>query len=54
MVDLHDGHVADDSIAVIRNEFGKDAIFTRSDFHNKSKCEKKEKDKELQEFGAFI
>ena len=54
MVDLQDGYVADESINVIKSEFGNDAQLTTSNFHNKSDKEKIQKDKQLQDMGLFI
>ena len=54
MVDLQDGYVADESINVIKSEFGNDAQLTTSNFHNKSDKEKIQKDKQLQDMGVFI
>ena len=52
--ELQDGFVADDSIDAIKKEFGEDAKFTPSNFHNKSKKEKILKDKQQQDLGLFI
>ena len=54
MGDLQDGHVREEAIDAIHGEFGKDAIFTSSNFHNKSESEKLKKNREQQELGIFI
>ena len=51
---LQDGFVADDSIDTIKREFGNDAKFTPSNFHNKSENEKIFKDRQQQDLGLFI
>ena len=52
--ELQDGFVADDSIDAIKTEFGNDAKFTPSNFHNKSENEKILKDRQQQDLGLFI
>ena len=52
--DLKDGQVADEAIIAIHNEFGKNAVFASSDFHNMTDAQKLQKDKELHEQGLFI
>ena len=54
MDELQDGNVSNEAMGVIHAKFGKDAVFTPSDFHSKSQNEKTMKDKELQELGLFI
>ena len=52
--DLQDGFVGDEAKPVIRNEFGNEVTFSRSNFHNKSETEKAKKDKTLQKLGLHI
>ena len=52
--DLKDGQVADEAIIAIHDEFGKNALFASSDFHNMTDAQKLQKDKELHELGLFI
>ena len=52
--ELQDGNVSNEAIDVIHAKFGQDAVFTPSNFHNKSENEKTAKDKELQRLGLFI
>ena len=52
--DLKDGQVADEAIIAIHNEFGQNAVFASSDFHNMTDAQKLQKDKELHVLGLFI